>query len=470
MRKFKQTSPFILFFIVLTVLVGNNGFFWDSIVLGSGYGHWYYTTDFKYIFVPDDLAGYPPLFGFYVAIGWKLLGKTLLVSHLRVLPFLIGIVLQVQSLVSRYTPQPFHFWVILLLLIEPTFLAQATQIAPDIVLVFLYLFALNSILTGKRIYLALILIALAMLSPRGTIMVVALYLTDLLFGLLSTGNKLTDNYLFSKAIAYLPAFFATCIWLYLHYEHFGWIFYNKESTWGKGSEIVSFVDFFKNILVIGWRFADFGKVIVLLLLTLSLINVYISKQLKRETIEVLLMLLMPLLILSSLLVFFQNPIAHRYFIVVFMLLIVLFGHLLQFLPKVKRLTFYCISVISLLAGHYVVALYPDWMSKGWDATLAHLPYYQLREKMIDYITVNDIPIDEVGSAYPNLRTFKLTDLVNSSEKFAEKDLKKHEYIFYSNVFNDFSDHELDELNSKWTVKKEFKKELVVVRLYQKETK
>ncbi|GAB3201304.1 hypothetical protein ABID22_003804 [Pontibacter aydingkolensis] len=467
MTTLKQTFPFILFFIVLTFLVRNNGFFWDSIVLGSGYANWYYTTDFKHLFVPDELAGYPPLFGMYLALGWKLFGKTLLVSHVLILPFLIGIVLQAYILVSRFVKPRYTFWVLLLVLLEPTLLAQATQVAPDVILVFLYLLCLNSILGGKRAVLALALIFIAMISPRGTILVIALYTSDVLAGLIGKKERFTFKLLLSRIPAYIPSFIVTCIWLLLHYQHFGWIFYNKDSDWGQGSQLVSLGGFIKNLVVIGWRFADFGKAVMLILLAILLIVAYKYKKVQRDTVLLLALIFTPLVILSGVVVFYQNPIAHRYYIVVFMLMLLLLGHLLQFISSVKRLVAYSLTVISLLAGHYIVALYPDWLSKGWDGTLAHLPYFHLRDKMISYIKENDIAVSEVGSAYPNLRTFELTDLSNSSEKFEPKDLSTQDYIFYSNIFNDFTDEELEELNSNWVVIKEFKDEAVFIRLYKR---
>jgi hypothetical protein len=50
-----------------------------------------------------------------------------------------------------------------------------------------------------------------------------------------------------------------------------------------------------------------------------------------------------------------------------------------------------VMLAGLLSGNFWV--YPDTMAKGWDATLAHLPYHHLRQKMRQYINRNHIPVD-----------------------------------------------------------------------------
>ncbi|MEQ8562303.1 MAG: hypothetical protein RID18_12400, partial [Cytophagales bacterium] len=58
--------------------------------------------------LPDNIdSGHIPAFGFYLAIWWKILGKTLWVSHLAILPFLLGIVWQSNVLIRYFIPKPY---------------------------------------------------------------------------------------------------------------------------------------------------------------------------------------------------------------------------------------------------------------------------------------------------------------------------------------------------------------------------
>ena len=47
-------------------------------------------------------------------------------------------------------------------------------------------------------------------------------------------------------------------------------------------------------------------------------------------------------------------------------------------------------------------MYPNKIAQGWDASLAHLPFYSLQLEMNDYLDANEIPYHEVGAAFPVL--------------------------------------------------------------------
>src|SRR5262245_17704487 len=96
--------------------------------------------------LPEDLdSGHPPTFGLYLALAWKLFGRSLAVSHFAMLPFLLGIALQAYQLVSRFAPRAMAVWGTLFVLAEPTLATQSILMSPDIVLIFLYLLALNAL-------------------------------------------------------------------------------------------------------------------------------------------------------------------------------------------------------------------------------------------------------------------------------------------------------------------------------------
>jgi hypothetical protein len=457
---------FCIFYVLLTWLVRNNSFFWDSVLLGSVYGDWYYSHNFRKLFVPGDIAGYPPLFGMYIAAGWKLFGRSLQVSHWLMLPFLWGIVVQVYLLVKRFIHRAWVVPAMLLLLLEPTLLAQSTQIAPDIVLVFLYLLCLNAVLSGQRLLLAVGLVFLSIISPRGTISVVALFVTDILLDLnrQQTGNWLSQGA--NKVIAYLPAFVVASTWLWLHYQHFGWIGYNPDSQWGTYSQIVGVKGFFKNIAVLIWRMLDFGRIIIWLVALIAFARLFKTTGLSNPAVRTLYILfLSPLLVYASVLLFYTNPIAHRYLLVVYICFALLVLYILLQLQSAKlKAGLYGLMLAGCLGGHFIV--YPDPVAKGWDATLAHLPYYYLRKQTISWMDRNNIPVESTGSGFPNLRPIGTIDLNGDKRAFVKADLETNQYIFHSNIFNGFSDRQLQELEEQWILLHELRGGQVYVRLYK----
>ena len=120
----------------------------------------------------------------------------------------------------------------------------------------------------------------------------------------------------------------------------------------------------------------------------------------------------------------------------------------------------------LLSGYFWI--YPDSIAQGWDATPAHWPYYELRSRMIAYLEKESIPVTSVGSFFPNLATFKDTDLSDDCSSFKVTDLGSDKYVLYSNVFN-IPDKKLEILANKeiWIIMHKIKKRGVYMILYKR---
>ena len=89
-------------------------------------------------------------------------------------------------------------------------------------------------------------------------------------------------------------------------------------------------------------------------------------------------------------------------------------------------------LISLITGHLWV--YPDKFSQGWDSSLAHKPYFELREKSIDYLEENQIDLNNVSTFFPNRMSQDVLKLNNDMRKFQDYD-GTSEYLIYSNIYN-----------------------------------
>jgi hypothetical protein len=462
--------PFYLFFLFLTLAASGNFFFWDTVQLASKHAQWYFDNNFDHFLLPDSIdSGHIPSFGLLLAMVWKIFNKSLLVSHLFMLPFLLGIVYQAYQIISYFFSRKHVFYVLILFLLDPTLLSQSILVSPDIVLIFFFLFSLNMILHNNRKWLLPGMAGLALISMRGMILVLVLLVFDLYVNL----KKCKGNHWLFKIFicmqVYIPAMMVTLGYLTYHYLAKGWIGYHDSSPWALSFEKVGFTGFLFNIGILSWRLIDFGRIILWLVFVGLIIanNKKIKFTNQLNMLIVLLMALMILLPFSMLL--HKHLLAHRYLLPIYLMFALLVCYIVFEQidnPKLRKALF-IIMTLGLITGNFWV--YPDNIAKGWDATLAHVPYYSLRNKMIDYIDQRGIPYREIGTAFPNISSFKYIDLTDNPQAFVEKDLSGNKYIFYSNIMNDFTDKELCKLHNEWIVEKEFRSMQVYVILYRNPT-
>jgi len=455
---------------LLTFIVRDNFFFWDTVQLGSIHAQFYFDNNFSFFFLPENIdSGHPPTFGIYIALIWKIFGKSLVTSHFAMLPFLMGIIFYAEKL-GKYFFQDsiFTFAFILLLIVDPCLAGQAILVTPDIAIAFFFLMSLDGAFNQKRKILAIGVAGLCLISMRGIMVAAAIFSFDFINYFFILRKELKFKHISVNILPYSFGVGIGLIFLILHYLNTGWIGYHENSPWAPAFEKVDFQGVLKNMVVLGWRLLDFGRIIlflVLLILSSSIFKAKLQLDLKIKQI----------LILFSTLIFFLTPalvihrmlLGHRYLLPIYIIIDCLILYLIyKYVERQKLKTaFFTICFLGLLSGNLWV--YPKKISQGWDSTLAHLPYYELRTQMIDFIKKEKIPLEEIGSAFPNLLSLSYIDLNESEKHFAEKDLSKQEYIFYSNIFNDFTDDEIDDLEQNWTMLKEIKKLNVSLILYQK---
>jgi hypothetical protein len=131
--------------------------------------------------------------------------------------------------------------------------------------------------------------------------------------------------------------------------------------------------------------------------------------------------------------------------------------------RIKYLIF-SLLVIGLITGN--MWIYPREIAQGWDASLAHFPYYELREKMLSYMDEQEIQTEEVASFFPDNVEIKYLDL-SCNELGHTSFSPENNYVLYSNIFNDITDGEWHMLENEYFVLKEYKKSGIYNRLYKK---
>ncbi len=463
----KICSPFFLFYFLLTWYVSDHAFFWDTIQLGSRHAHWYFDTNFQHLLLPKEFdSGHIPTFGMYLAAVWKCLGRSLAVSHWAMFPFLLGIVYQAYRLAKYIFPIHYVPYLMILLLLDPTLLAQSSLISPDIILVFFFLLGVNAVFYNQAPLKVIASIGLALISMRGMMLVLGLFLFDLF---LHTERKTIKNLIqraFKNIWVYVPSGLLAMAYLGYHYSQTGWFAYHADSPWAPAFEKVGIGGFFKNIVLLGWRLVDFGRLIIWVYLA---VNVFFFVKHKRKLdpkLKSLLLLIGILfLVLTPSMLLHQGILNPRYLLPIFLMINVLTVYILYTTFYFNRTLIFSLLVAALVAGNFLV--YPPSIAQGWDASLSYLPFVELRKKMNQYIKDEGIPVESVGTVFPNYYSFRLTDLTEDKRQYAHKDLSNQLYIFDSNIFNDFTDEERATLIKGWELIQAFEQRNIYVHLYKK---
>jgi len=463
-----STKLYILsFFCLIGVLVfvfsHANVLFWDNVLFGSRMGNQLYNNQLFNWYMPDSFdPGHPPVLGFLLAIAWKILGHKLWVSHLVMLPFSIGLLYQLQRFVGYYlTDKKLQFFAFLLLLVDPTLSAQLVLVNPEIISLFFFFLALNGMLY-RDYYLKIIgLFFLSIVSFRSMMLASGIFLFDALnlLWLEKKGLKalLKPKFLLAYIIGSIPGVLYV-IWRLLTK---GWLQTHPNSPWAELWKFADLKMFVRNIIVLGHRYADFGRIFILLFLIFSLIK-FRKKIFTKEVKQILLLAITSVFVIAITSLIATNTMGHRYFIVSFLALgLLAFNIISKFYSKKKII--YSILFFALITGN--LWIYPRSIAQGWDASLAHLPYHSLRTKALAYLDDNAIKIDQTASFFPNATVLDNVDFSGDYRVF-ERYNGNNDYIFYSNVYN-LTDDEYDNLDSNYAIVKKFEKARIHIYIYKR---
>ncbi|MCF6366545.1 MAG: hypothetical protein L3J35_10130 [Bacteroidales bacterium] len=460
--------PFYLFFTILTWFVSNNIFFWDTVQLASAHAHYFFDTNFQNLLLPDNIdSGHIPAFGVYLAFIWKFFGKTLFISHFAMLPFIIGIIRQAYLLIKKFISEKYVFLALIMFLADATLLAQTTLISPDVVLVFLFLTALNSVLKKNNFLLSISVAGLFLISMRGMMAASSILVLDIIFNIKFENLKNTILQLLKKSLFYIPALFIFIIYNIYHYKVKGWVAYHEDSPWQSNFEITNLSGFIKNIGILIWRLLDFGKIFIWLAASAILLKFNKSIFKDKNIKQIGIIFIFTLLSLAVSFLLYKSLAAHRYILPVYLIFALFASYLIFEKIKPKKLKYIIFSIVltGMLSGNFWI--YPEKVAQGWDSSLTHLPYYKLRSEMLEYMRKNKISVNETASSFPNTAEFKYLDLSNDTTSFSEIDLDKNKYFFYSNIYNDLKDTEIDKLKNEFKLLKTYKSFGVFVSLYSK---
>jgi hypothetical protein len=466
--------PIAIALLLYSILIGycqNNPFFGDMIQLASKQAHFFYDHHFKTILLPIEIdSGHPPFMGIYLAAIWQF-ARNLVVSHWAIFPFVYLIVVQAWRWVNYFFPKDIRIYVFFLLLSIPTLVAQISLVSPDVILLSFFLLALNSILYQQNKLKIIALLGLAIISTRGLMASIGLCLAEwiLLYSQLHKQypHKSTIkiiNYV-QLTLPYLPAWILAISFLLYHYYHTGWIGYHANSPWHPCFERSSLSDMLKNSLIFLWRLLDFGMVSVWIAAAYSLLRYYKSISTLPKPFRQLLCLSFALLLITlPTFLGYKNLNAHRYLLPIYWLTISIAAYIIHLTAMPYKRAILLACIVAFWHGH--TWLYPKNIAQGWDATLAYLPYYELRKNMLQYIDQQGLDKQTIGAtAFVGMAT-RFTDLDNDTSTIRNRNLNKHQYILYSNISNALNDAEMKQLYDGFSIAQSFENKGIQVVLFK----
>ncbi|RMF31349.1 MAG: hypothetical protein D6765_01905 [Bacteroidetes bacterium] len=465
-------TPFWLYFLGLALLtwsVRHHAFFWDTVQLASKHAHHFFEQGFWPPLLPDALdSGHPPTFGAYLAAVWLLFGKTLPVSHLAMLPFL-GLLLWAMLRIGRHLPDPrWGKWLPLLLFADPVLAAQSLLVSPDVALAAFFLLGVVGLLEGRSLWVGAAVLGLGLISLRGMMVGLGLYLWALLL-LPSPGRMGFGRWIRAagrQLLPFLPGGLLGVAFLSWHYAEKGWVGYHPDSPWAGSFAAVDARGLLRNVAVVGWRWLDFGRVFLLAAVAGLLGCWWRQRQpLPAFARRMLLLWGCMVLVLTPTMLLYKGLSAHRYLLPAFLSFSLIFAALLTVVEGWRRGALFALVFAGLVTGN--LWIYPRHISQGWDSTLAHLPWYGLRNEAISFLDQAGVPLDSVGTVFPAIGPLEWYDLNGRSDGFARLDWKKHRRVLYANIMNDFTDEELRTLETSWEVWRRWERGGVCLVLYRR---
>lgn len=419
----------------------NNFFFGDNISQLSVPANYYYNNNFDTLYLPSEITtGHQPFFGMYLALGWKFLGKSIPITHWLLLPFVFGTAYQFLKFIIFFSKKRTSSYLIFLIcILDSVLISQLSLLTFEIPHIFFFIATLNALLRKEKLWTSIFFTGLCLVSLRATMSAIGIVLFYFLYEIF-----VLKKFNFKNYSVFISGILAFITFLFTFYYDHGWIIHNTVSNnWENSGKLTNFKGVLWNFGILFWRLIDLGRIIFWILSLIIVHQIFKFKKIDKNFSTIFLIAITQFLVFFAVIIPSENFITHRYllpFSIVFEVVVCYW--FINFLPKQKIFIFYIF--LFVLIGY--IWVYPEKISKGWDAMPAHVSYYRLRNDAVDYLEKNNIAIEKTGSSFPNLNTFENTTLVPSQKKFKEIDLENDDYILYSNVFNE-SDEVIDTLHS-----------------------
>lgn len=456
----------------LSVISLNYCYFWDNIQQISKEAHWFYLTNFSSLLMPAQNSGaeivatgyHPPLMGLMTATLWKVVGYKLWVSHFFAFVWAIALIYNVRKIARMFFEEKYVGWILLIVVFESSLLTQFTIASPDFILFTAFIISLRAILSHKPYLLSIGIFFLCSINMRGVFVGAIMFVVNVYFSYLQSGNKLSMRSIIKTILPYLPTLALLIAYFISYFINRGW-FFSGSATDGHYSMPVGVSSIIKHMAEFVLRSFENGRIVILLLGIYVSYKTFSSKAVLSIRIKTLLLFCILLTGLYLVFVFIsQMPFSARYFMPQFFLLtlLVLIG-IIKFIHQRRINLIFALILCFELTGN--LWIYPDKIAKSWDCTLAHLPYYELREECFDYIDKQKWDYSQISAGFCLSGNRRFAELKNENKTVGVDANRK--YFIYSNISN-VDDSFAEELMNpeSWKAVKEFKKGFVSITIYQ----
>jgi len=426
---------FLLTDLILCLLSSGFPFFWDSI-LTSTIAQYFYQNGAGNLVIPLQWdAGHPPFFPLYIQFFWKILGKSLWVSHLAVLPFLWLKTWSAWSITKATGYSKNQTIAVLIgMLLSPAILTQSLMVSYDTTMLAGFLLALSGIIHKSSLRTIIGTCLLVLLSVRGmqyAVIIIAVFITY-------SAGVFNERAVATRALLiFLPAYLLAFAWHYYHYTQTGWAIISPSESWSGHRDISGLS------ALPGQGFALFRSVVeqgMIVLWTLWVFSLMYRNKASKQIFNISIIATLIAGFLPFL--FFSSPILARYTLILQALLIIAICGA-SFPYKKWLLPF---AGIFLFSGH--CWLYRGGKSNSWETTLAHVPYFSMREKALDYLQENEIPGNQVGAHFPLYTSRAQTNLEKDSIRLSDLNSSSpghFRYVLVSGYNNDFGKGEKEKI-------------------------
>ncbi len=392
------------------------GMLQDNVLFCSKMGKELYENSLFNWTMPDTFnPDHPAFIGFLLALSWKIFGKSLFISHLVMLPFIIGVFYQLILVLKFYFDKLSHqLLAFLFIIIDPTFSVQFVLVNPEIIIIFFFLLAFNSLIKSNNKLLFTGFFFLSITTFRGMILFAGFFIYDILYQLIVSKKNINNSLLNKKTIIYALASSSGAIFVVWRLLTKGWLQTHPNSPWKSLWRFADFKTFIRNIALLIHKYVDFGRVFFLSFLLITIFTYGKKNWKNQKNMNVILVAISSVIFVIIASIFSTNFFGHRYFIVsaIFLSILtlsILFNHINN-----KKVIF-SILFIGLLTGN--LWIYPREIAQRRGATLAHTPYHSLRKEAIKYLDTQKIEIKNIARFFSNYTTIGDIDLNGDFKMF-----------------------------------------------------
>lgn len=438
--------------------------FWDNVLFASKMGNEIYSNGFFNWTMPNEFdPGHPPFLGIILAFFWKIFGHSLWVSHLAMLPFMIGSIYQLQRFIAYFVSNNIMILLGLLLVVaDPTLSASFVLVNPEIIILFFFFLALNGILFREKKWKFIGFFFLSIITYRSMMLFAGLILFEVLNNYFINKKSFKEILNFKFLVFYFLCALPGVVFVLWRLVTKGWLQTHPESPWADLWHLPSIAQFLKNIAILIHRYIDFGRVFIFIFLLFGIFYLQKKSSFGKHFKQLLLLSICATFFVAVIVLFSTNDFSHRYFIVSYISFILLAFLALRKIKKYSKLL-YMSLFIGLISGN--LWIYPEKISQGWDASLAHVPYHSLRNEAIDSLEIMNIDISKIASFFPNYNKIDEIDLDGNQKSFI-KFSNNSDYVFYSNVYN-LSDEDYQLLTDQYTSIMHLKRHRIFVSILKK---